>query len=188
MTQQDWGEWDEVAKQVESGDYFKIEEGANKFILLSPIEPLPQVYSKATGKYRVAVEGDKNVSVKGVCWVLQNVGDSYEIKEAKLPYVVVKAIKGISEDPDWNFTLPFKHPLTLTATGAGTKEVKYTLTPSPKEFEVPADIIKELSERPTPKKLVEDMKEKDAGGAQDASEPSAPDYPEEEINPEDIPF
>ena len=179
-----WDTWDEVGEKVESnsGDYFKIEEGANKFVLLSHLAPLAQVYEG--GKYRAAEEGDTNISVKGVCWVLQkNDKDKYVIKEAKLPYTVVKAIKGIAQDDDWDFELPFKHPLTLTAVGAGTKEVKYTLTPSPKEFEIPQNILDELAKKPTPEERVEKIK----GGSSDPAT-KAPDYPEEEIKPEDIPF
>lgn len=100
----DWNEWDEVEKEVESnkGDYFKIVEGVNRFILLSHIKPLAQVWDGS--KYRPAEEGDKNVSVKGICWVLQkeenvDAEDEYVIKQAKLPYTIVKEIKGISEVP-----------------------------------------------------------------------------------------
>ena len=119
----DFEQWDEVEKQVESGkgDYFKIVEGTNRFILLSHIQPLAQVWDGS--KYRTAEEGDKNVSVKGVCWVLQkeqneNGEDEYIVKQAKLPYTVVKEIKGISEDPDWDFEFPFPYPITVTAKGS----------------------------------------------------------------------
>ena len=114
----DWDQWDKVEEEVESGkgDYFKIEEGSNRFILLSPIQPLAQVWDGS--KYRIAEEGDKNVSVKGVCWVLQKDKDvdnkeEYVIKQAKLPYTIVKEIKGISEDPDWDFEFPFPYPITV---------------------------------------------------------------------------
>lgn len=180
-----WNEWDEVAKNVGGGkNYFTVKEGVNKFILLSPIEPLAQVFDTSTRKYRTAAEGETNVSVKGVCWVLEKDGleGGYLIKQANLPYAVVKAIKGIAEDPEWEFKLPFKHPLTLTAEGAGTKEVKYTLTPSPKEFVVSQEILDELGKKPTPKEVVQKIKG-------EVVEPvKASYYPEEELSPEDIPF
>jgi len=179
-----WDTWDEVGEKVESqsGDYFKIEEGVNKFILLSHLAPLAQVYEG--GKYRPAEEGDTNVSVKGVCWVLQkNEKDEYVIKSARLPYTVVKAIKGIAQDPDWDFELPFLNPLTLNAVGAGTKEVKYTLTPSPKKFEMPEGILDELAKKPTPEEMVEKMK-----GNNTAPAASTVDYPTDDLKPEDVPF
>lgn len=185
----DFSEWDEVEKEVESksGDYFKIVEGANRFILLSHIKPLAQVWDGS--KYRIAEEGDKNVSVKGICWVLQketNVDgeEEYTIKQAKLPYTIVKEIKGISEDPDWDFEFPFPYPITVTAKGAGTKEVKYSTNASPKKFEIPEQVTKDLAEKPTPEEIVEKIK----AGKSDDKAPSAPDYPEEEIDPADIPF
>lgn len=185
-------EWDKVEKEVESnkGDYFSIVEGANRFILLSYIKPLAQVWDNAEKKYRIAEEGDKNVSVKGVCWVLQkeqneNAEEEYVIKQAKLPYTVIKEIKGISEDPDWDFEFPFPYPITVTAKGAGTKEVKYSTNASPKKFEIPADVLEELKKKPTPEEIVEKIKN---GKSDDATPAKAPDYPEDEINPEDIPF
>lgn len=193
MIQTNWGEWDEVAKKVEGGkgNYFTIVEGVNKFVLLSHIAPLAQVFDATTRKYRIAVAGDKNVSVKGVCWVLQKESDvegniAHVIKEAKLPYTAVKAIRELAEDPDWNFELPFKHPLTLTALGAGSQEVKYTLTPSPKEFEIPQEVLTELATKPTPEEVVEKIK----GGAKDEVETkaSAYTYPDDDVNPDDSSF
>jgi hypothetical protein len=178
-----WDTWDKVAEDVETGGYFKIVEGANKFVLLTHLAPLAQVYEN--GKYRAAVEGDVNQSIKGVGWVLQKVEDKYEIKEAKLPYTIVKAIKGIAQDPEWEFELPFLNPLTLNAVGAGTKEVKYTLTPSPKKFEMPEGILEDLATRKTPEEMVEGLK--GVTVAPDATPAKAPDVGPD-INPEDIPF
>ena len=185
----DFSDWDEIEKEVESksGDYFKIVEGANRFILLSHIQPLAQVWDGQ--KYRPAEEGDKNVSVKGVCWVLQKEKntdneDEYVIKQAKLPYTIVKEIKGLAQDPDWDFEFPFPHPITVTAKGAGTKEVKYSTNASPKKFEIPENIVKELAEKPTPEEVVEKIK---AGKSEEAPA-KAPDYPEDDIDPDDIPF
>ena len=178
-----WDTWDEVGEKVESnsGDYFNIKEGANKFVLMSHLAPLALKWNGS--KYVPAEEGDDNVSIKGLCWVLQkDDAGEYHIKEAKLPYQVVKAIKGIAQDPDWDFELPFSHPLTLNAVGAGTKEVKYTLTPSPKKFEIPADILEEFKKKPSPEEIVEKIK------GSNTDSPKAPDYPAEEINPEDIPW
>lgn len=173
-------------KEERAKGYFDIAEGKNQFVLLSHCAPLPQVFDPATKKYRAAEEGDKNVSIKGVCWVLQ---DSL-IKQAKLPYLVVKAIRALQQNPDWEFAIPFPHMLTLSAEGAGTKEVKYSLTPSPKTIEIPAEVIAELKKKPTPEEVVERIKGgKNTSRQQDEETQSGPpDYPETEINPEDIPF
>lgn len=184
MSEQKWDWLDKREEEIKanSGDYFTINEGANKFLLLSHIAPLAQVWDGA--KYRPAEEGDKNVSIKGVCWVLQrDEKDEYVIKQAKLPYKVVKAIRGYSEDGDWDFQIPFMHPFNLTAKNAGSKEVEYTLQASPKPIEVPKEVLEKLATKPTPEEIVEKIKGgKGSTGTQDSPE----DIPE--LGPEDIPF
>lgn len=158
----DWVDNEESRQKEErSKDYFNIEEGAQQFVLLTHCAPFPQVWDNATKKYRPAVEGDKNISMRGVCWVLQD----GNIKEAKLPYSIVKQIRSLSQNPDWEFKVPFPHTLTLTAEGAGTKEVKYSLTPSPKQIEISAEVLAELAKKPTPEERVERIKEGKASGA-----------------------
>lgn len=179
---------DEQEKKINeerSKEYFQIAEGPNKFILLSHCAPLAQVFDPSTKKYRIAVEGDSGVSIKGVCWILQEDG----LKQAKLPYVVVKQLRSLQQEADWEFTIPFPHALTLNAKGAGTKEVEYTLTPSPKKSEIPASVLAELSKKPTPEEIVEKIKNK-AVPATPSSEDTR-EYPEpasEGLNPEDTPW
>lgn len=155
--------------------YFNIVEGKQEFVLLSHCAPLAQVFDPATKKYRAAEEGDKAVSIKGVCWVLQD-GD---IKQAKLPYTIVKQIRDYQQNPEWEFTLPFPHTFTLTAKGAGTKEVEYSLNASPKKVEIPVEILEELAKKPTPEEIVEKVK---------GSAPNDRPLPDEELDPSSIPF
>ena len=178
---------EEEIKEERAEGYFDIKEGAQQFILLTHCAPLSQVFDGK--KYRPAVEGDTGISIRGVCWVLSE----GVVKQAKLPYTVVKAIRALQQNPDWEFKLPFPHNLTLTAVGAGTKEVKYTLTPSPKEVTIPAETLAELSKKPTPEEVVEKIKGGGASPRQSAAEdtrqaPTPIEYPKDDINPEDIPF
>jgi len=182
----DWVDTREEQIQEErSKGYFNIVEGPNQFVLLTHLAPLAQVYDLSTKKYRPAEEGDKNVSIKGVGWVLQD----GLIKQAKLPYLVVKAIRGIQQDPEWDFKLPFAHMLTLTAKGAKKKEVEYTLTPSPKIVEIPQAILDELKTKQKPEHIVEKIKGGVAQNAPSEDTREAPvNYPVEDIDPADIPF
>lgn len=158
----DWIDAREEELQEERAEgYFNIVEGKQEFILLTHLRPLPQVWDNVNKKYRIAEEGDKNVSIKGVCWVLQD----GKIKQAKLPYTIVKSIREIQQNPDWDFVLPFPHTLTLTAKNAKTKEVDYSLTPSPKKVTIPEAIIDELATKPTPDDIIERIKEKKVEGA-----------------------
>lgn len=171
----DWvDEQEEKNKEERSKDYFTIQEGANKFLLLSYAAPLQQVYEG--GKYRVARDGDTGVSVKGVCWVAQLEDKEWHLKQAKLPYTVIKYIRILRDNDEWEFDVPFPHLLTLTAKGAGTKEVEYSLQPSPKKTEIPQALIEELGKKPTPEEIVERIKAKDGG--------SKPDYPQGDYDPD----
>jgi len=180
MTKDPFGWVGEREKELEDkSGYFKIVEGKQTFVLLSHCAPLAQVFDPATKKYRIAQEGDKNVSIKGICWVLQD----GIIKQAALPYTIVKSLRSLQQDPEWDFHLPFKHPLTLTAIGAGTKEVEYTLTPSPKQVDIEKAILEELKKKPSPEDIVERKKGHDSSEAAE-QEYAKIDYPAAE--PQDI--
>lgn len=166
----------EIEKAKEEG-YFTIAEGDNRIQLLTHCAPLIQIFNNATKKYEVAKEGDKGGSVKGVCWVLHD----GKVKQAKLPYTVVKAIKDLMQDPDYAFEeFPMPRLINIKAKNAGTKEVEYSTIPSPRETEVSAEVRAELSKKPTPEEIIEKIKGKTA--------PAPSPVEEEEIDPEDIPF
>jgi hypothetical protein len=183
----DWIDKREEEIQEERDDrYFEIVEGKQEFVLLSHLAPLAQVWDGT--KYRIAEEGDKNVSIKGLGWVMQD----GKVKQAKLPYVVVKDIRSYQQNPEWEFKLPFPHTFSLTAKGAKTKDVEYTLNASPKKVEIPVAILEELAKKPKPEAVVEKIKEGRTGASSAATpkkHPSMPiEYPTEQINPDDIPF
>lgn len=174
----DWvDKQEEKRKEEHSKEYFNIKEGDQKFQLLSHCAPFAQRY--ANGKYFFADMDEEGVSIKGMCWVLQD-GD---IKSAKLPYTVVKAIRALQNNDEWDFQLPFEHVLTLNAKKAGTKEVEYNLTPSPKKLPFSASLLEELSQKPTPEEMIEKMRAKSGKTA-----PKAAEYPVDDINPDNIPF
>lgn len=175
MNSMNWvDEQEKINQEKASEGYFDIAEGDNRIQLLTHLQPLPQVWDNSEKKYRNAEEGDKNVSIKGVGWVLQD----GKIKQAKLPYTVVKAIRGLMEDPDYAFTeFPMPRFINIKAKNAGSKEVEYTVIPSPKETPVSQEILGELAKKPTPEEIIEKIR-----GKAKTVEPA------QEINPEDIPF
>lgn len=180
---------DEREEQIEESradGYFNIVEGKQEFVLLTHCAPLAQVWDNTTKKYRVAQEGDQNVSVKGLCWVMQD----GLIKQAKLPYSVVKDIRSYQQNPEWEFTLPFPHTFTLSAKNAKTKEVEYSLNASPKKVEIPTAILEELAKKPSPENVIERIKEGKTQTPKSTSTMTSEKvpYPTEEINPNDIPF
>jgi len=172
-----WVDSQEEKNKEKLGDgYFKIEEGDNRVQILTHCAPLAQVWMASEKKYAIAEEGDKATSIKGVCWLLQE----GKIKQARLPYTVVKQIRALQSDEDWHFTdFPMPRVINIKAKGAGTKEVEYTVVPAPKETPVPAAILEELSKKPSPEEVVEKMKDRATSKVQ---------YPNTEVNPEDTPF
>jgi hypothetical protein len=175
----DWvNQREETIEKERSKDYFNIEEGDNRFVLLSHFAPLPQIYDKATNKYRIAEEGEKGASIKGVCWVAQkdkndDGTEEWHVKSAKMPYTVVKMVRDLRDNEDWDFKLPFPHPLNLRATNAGNKEVEYSLQPSPKTVEIPEAVLAELADKKTPEEVVEVIK----NGNQDSAGEDTRDVP-----------
>jgi len=152
----DWVDEKEKAMNEEkSKEYFNMQEGDNKFLLLSHCAPLFQRWTGS--KYETVDGNDEGVSVKGMCWVYQD----GMIKSAKLPYTAVKLIRTYQNDSEWDLgDFPWTNMINIIAKGAGTKEVEYSLTISPKKTEIPADILKELSEKPSPEEIVEKIKAK----------------------------
>ncbi len=180
----DWiDEREEQIEKARSESYFDIVEGKQEFVLLTHCSPLAQVWDNASNKYRPAEEGDKNVSVKGVCWVMQD----GKVKQAKLPYTIVKEIRTYQQNPEWEFELPFPHTFTFTAKGANTKEVEYSLNASPKKITISEAVLEELAKKPKPEDVVAKIKEGKQAPAT-ASSDKPVEYPTEEVNVEDIPF
>lgn len=135
-----------------SSKFFKMVEGDNRVQLLSHLE---RYLLKWNGtRYVPAEEGDQNVSVKGVGYVLQD----GMIKEATLPYTVVKAIRELMNDEDYAFEeFPMPRLINIKVKNAGKKEAEYVVVPSPKETEVPQSILAELALKPNPAALVAQM-------------------------------
>lgn len=159
-TNMDW-----VENMAPKGDYFDVQEGDNRVQLLSHCAPLALKWTGS--KYEPAEEGDTNVSIKGVCWVLQD----GVIKSAKLPYTVVKAIRELMQDEDYAFSeFPMPRVINVKAKNAGSKEVEYQVVPAPKETEVSSEILEQLAAKPSPEEMVEKLKgKKEDKSAEDES-------------------
>lgn len=117
----------EAEKQglLSSGDYLKLKEGANRFRLIS--ECLPH-----EGEY----QGKKNF--KWLCLVLDRADG--KVKPFFMPHTIYKQIVALQRSDDYAFEgVPMPYDLTISADGAGTKEVKYALMPARKESPLTAD-------------------------------------------------
>lgn len=187
------------------GDWFKLVEGDNIIKILTEPEMFFEKFKVGICYTDCGYEG----TAKFMAFVLDR--KDGKVKLAKLPYTVGTTIAEYENDEDYSFTgFPMPYNVKIKAVGAGTKEVKYTITPSPKREELPEEVLTELKKRKPVSEIIQKMKEKQkeshiADGTWekeqnrkkklkedlDAARSSAPvddGYPEEEINADDIPF
>lgn len=93
------------------GEYFKVQEGANKIRVLSEM-----IFNVSEYK--------GNPTYRFVCWVLDR-KDSV-IKPYFMPVSIARALGTMQENPDYAFKdFPMPYDITINAKGAGTKEVDY---------------------------------------------------------------
>lgn len=151
----------EIEKETGYGsresDYFDLKEGDNKVRLLSFPEKLVQRWTGS--RYEVMIEGDptEGRTIKWMAWVLDRTDD--KVKLATLPHTVVKLIQAFQEDEDYAFDdFPMPYDIKITAKGAGTKEVKYAVIPTPKRTEVDAKAL--LEGKTDCAEIIKKMKEK----------------------------
>lgn len=131
--------------------------------------------------------------LKWLGWVLHE----EQIKPCLLPHTIVVELGNYQADPEYAFTEPpMPYDITITKKKTGEKEqnVKYSIKASRINAPVSEEIMAELAKKLSPDQLKDKMREKKAIelGIKPNVEPDQPtgviEYPEEEINPEDIPY
>lgn len=132
------------------GEYFKVQEGANKIRLLSPCVGFQGSY-----------QGKPNF--KFVCWVIDR-RDENKIKLYFMPQTVLDLIGGLQMSEDFAFDeVPMPYDITIMAKNAGTKEVQYSVVPSPKREPLTGAEQQAFEEKPSIDEVIAKLKEKQAG-------------------------
>ena len=110
--------------QVGSG-VFKPQEGKNALRIVAGPLPHQETYQgEARFKWLVAVIDRKDGKVKP--WFM--------------PHSIAKMIRDYQTSEDYAFTgTPLPYDITLTATGAGTRDVEYSVQPARKNTDLTAD-------------------------------------------------
>lgn len=210
-------------------EWFKIKEGDNKVRIMSAFIVFPQHYSPNKTSYsgiclgkdlkcpgcieddkraeqkKADPEGTKNLGfTRNIRWFgwLWDYSDS-QFKLAKLPHKVMKQIQAYQNNPEYAFSeAPMPYDITISAKGAGTKEVDYNVTAARQNTPVPEDAQKAYEKSTSPTYIKDKMKVKKAHelGIKLPDEAEADkqldemagnkgiEYPDEDINPDDIPF
>ncbi len=204
-------EYKRTNPQLNQTDYFKFQEGLNKIRVLSKGEVLAEHFKLGicfgmekgcpfhTEEYKLTP-----ARIKWLMWIIDR--SDNKIKLAKMPYGVIKVIGDLQKNEDFAFDeVPMPYDITISATNAGTKEVKYSVMPSIKRTEITEEETLKYDEQTPVEEIVQKMKDKQREKvSQDPlfqrrqeelrqeleSSTGEVDsiYPEEEINPNEIPF
>ncbi len=159
------------------GEYFKPVEGANRIRLVSICLPHESTYMGKT-------------QFKWLCQVLDR--KDGKVKPYFMPNTIYKFIADLQMDEDYRFSsIPMPYDITINATGAGTKEVKYSIMPARENKPLTTEEQNLLTEAPTVRELQKKIRENEA--QQDQNQPvtsqnEAVETVVEEISIEDIPF
>lgn len=152
---------------IVSGDRFKFKEGPNRIRVLS----VPLAHP---GEYN----GSPNF--KWLCYVLDRADG--QIKTFFMPHRIYKDIEALQETDDYAFDeVPMPYDIQVTAVGAGTKEVKYTVIPARKNVPLTAAEITALDA----KKPIEEVQ---AAMRLKAGEIEQPAQFERQTEDDDLPF
>jgi len=158
------------------GQYLKLKEGNNTLRLMSECVGHEDTYN-----------GRKNF--KWVCWVIDRADNV--IKPFFMPHSIYTDIEAYQMNPEYVFeTVPMPYDVTITAKGAGTKEVKYTVTPARSNVPLTGAEVEEFGKRIDIHEFVQKLKDK-AGDTTSVSEEQKQKERAEiqdEVNVEDVPF
>lgn len=183
-----------------SSDWFKFKEGDNTIRVLTEPETFFEDYKLGICYTDCGFQG----SVKGLSWVLDRADN--KIKLMKLTYNFMQQLENYESDEDYSYEeYPMPYDVKINAKNAGSKEVKYSYIPRPRK-ELDPKIIEDLSKEKSCIDIIEKMKENNINKHKedgtwdrirqenaelkerlDKVRPVA-DEPDDEINPEDIPF
>lgn len=142
---------------VKKGGWFKFVEGTNKIRVLSEPEPFYEDFNLGICYTGCGFQG----SPKALAYIFDHA--DAQIKLMRMPYTIAEYIGTLESDEDYNFdAFPMPYGLTIEATGAGTKEVEYKVTPRPVRQAMPDAVIAELQKKTPVAQLIEKMKEDNA--------------------------
>lgn len=128
------------------GQYLKLKEGNNTIRLMSPCVGHEDTYN-----------GRKNF--KWVCWVIDRADNV--IKPFFMPHSIYTDIEAYQMNPEYAFeTVPMPYDVTIHAKGAGTKEVKYTVTPARQNTPLTGAETEEFGKRMDIHEFVKKLKDK----------------------------
>lgn len=127
---------------------FKLQEGANRVRVVSDFLPNPETY-----------KGERRF--KWLVYILDRADG--QIKPFFMPHSIFKMIEALQQDPEYAFDeVPMPYDVTITAKGAGTREVEYSLIAARKSVPLTADETNALDEKQPIREFQKQLREKKA--------------------------
>lgn len=130
---------------------------------------------------------DESIDIKGWVWAI--VRGEEEPKIITLPYSVVGLVQQLRTNEEYGFeSFPMPYDITIHNTGEGPS--RYSITAARKNTEVLPEELALLEKKTPIADIVRRIKDKQSGKALERVAPEAGkvEYPEENINIDDIPF
>lgn len=147
-----------------------------------------QEKAKAEGKDPKKVNRP-SLSIKWMVWAFDYGSEAFVIFD--MPNPVATTMREFMDSEEYGFKeFPMPYDVTVKVKNAGQTSVEYTVLAARANTEIPAERMEEFAKL-TPiaqikERLQAKQKEKIDGGGSSAN--GGVDYPEEDINPDDIPF
>lgn len=206
----------ETSKQYGLGqsDAYQFEKGPNKFRVLTMSEKPLATHWVGKKSFNCigeeegcqyhgdnAPKNDKGEparpSIKYLSYVLDR--KTSEVKMMYMPYSICKAIGELQMSDDYSFNdLPMPYDLTVNFDPDASPAQMYSVIPSPKVTEVPADFMAKVKEMKSVDEIREQILNKVAGGERKIVTPSGKtvtdedipviDGEEEKVTEKDLPF
>lgn len=196
---------EEANKQYPSAgsDWFRFEEGDNKMRVMTSFAVMGKHFSQSGYKgicvgeehnCKGCAEGTK-ANPRWMAWILDHKDNS--LKTVEFPYKIVKQLGEYQNSEEYSFPdFPMPYDINIKAEKAGTKDVIYTIIPARESSVVSQDVQDLLEKEESVENIVQKMKDKQTGEVSDVKKKpkgtvdirTTDKYPDEDINPEDIPF
>tara|TARA_R100000501_G_scaffold2170_1_gene5354 strand:+ start:926 stop:1447 length:522 start_codon:yes stop_codon:yes gene_type:complete len=155
---------------IGGGNYYRIEPGENKIRLLSECEPVASHFTGGKPEHctmddscKLCISGSKK-NVKVLCYIYDY--EDSAIKEAELPWSVMKQIGELAESSEYGFEELPLYDIIIKKSGEGM-ETRYLVTPGKNEEPLSEEIMADLDLREPILALVEKRLNKARGAGED---------------------
>jgi hypothetical protein len=206
---------DEIDSDKQSGDFYKMREGEQRFrIMAEPVKKVdryghgicypgapycnPDVmrkeYDAKVAEAKAAGTDPKKVSapslgIKWMTWaILRGKPDKFVILQ--LPKALAEKLRSWMESEDYSFnSFPMPYDIFIVADeNVGTTKVKYDILAARQNTPITEEEQADFEKQTPIKQILERLQQKQKERVEGGEPVGKVAYPDEEINPDDIPF